>query len=81
MMNTSMHSFPSVVNTTVLSRMSVSYSLTQAIARYSKNNTIFLMLVDRGYFNQFLNAYYVGNLKQYDNLLVVCLDIKSCNML
>ena len=76
-----MHSFPSVVNTTVLSRKSVSYSLTQAIARYSKNNTIFLMLVDSGYFNQFLNAYYVGNLKQYDNLLVVCLDIESCNML
>ena len=81
MMNTSMHSFPSVVNTTVLSRKSVSYSLTESIARYSKNNTIFLMLVDRGYFNQFLNAYYVGNLKQYDNLLVVCLDIESCNML
>ena len=80
-MNTSMHSFPSVTNTAVLSRKSVSYSLTQAIARYSKNNTIFLMLVDRGYFNQFLNAYYVGNLKQYDNLLVVCLDIESCNML
>ena len=80
-MNTSMHSFPSVTNTAVISRKSVSYSLTQAIARYSKNNTIFLMLVDRGYFNQFLNAYYVGNLKQYDNLLVVCLDIKSCNML
>ena len=80
-MNTSMHSFPSVTNTAVISRKSVSYSLTQAIARYSKNNTIFLMLVDSGYFNQFLNAYYVGNLKQYDNLLVVCLDIKSCNML
>ena len=80
-MNTSMHSFPSVTNTAVISRKSVSYSLTQAIARYSKNNTIFLMLVDRGYFNQFLNAYYVGNLKQYDNLLVVCLDIESCNML
>ena len=80
-MNTSMHSFPSVTNTAVLSRKSVSYSLTESIARYSKNNTIFLMLVDRGYFNQFLNAYYVGNLKQYDNLLVVCLDIKSCDML
>ena len=81
MMNTSMHSFPSVVNTTVLSRKSVSYSLTESIARYSKNNTIFLMLVDSGYFNQFLNAYYVGNLKQYDNLLVVCLDTKSCSKL
>ena len=81
MMNTSMHSFPSVVNTTVLSRKSVSYSLTESIARYSKNNTIFLMLVDSGYFNQFLNAYYIGNLKQYDNLFVVCLDIESCNML
>ena len=81
MMNTSMHSFPSVMNTTVLSRKSVSYSFTEAIARYSKNNTIFLMLVDSGYFNQFLNAYYVGNLKQYDNLLVVCLDTKSCSKL
>ena len=81
MMNISMHSFPSVMNTTVLSRKSVSFSFTEAIARYSKNNTIFLMLVDSGYFNQFLNAYYVGNLKQYDNLLVVCLDIKSCSKL
>ena len=81
MMNISMHSFPSVVNTTVLSRKSVSCSLTESIARYSKNNTIFLMLVDSGYFNQFLNAYYIGNLKQYDNLFVVCLDIESCNML
>ena len=76
-----MHSFPSVVNTTVLSRKSVSYSLTESIARYSKNNTIFLMLVDSGYFNQFLNAYYIGNLKQYDNLFVVCLDTKSCSKL
>ena len=79
--NTSIHSFPSMVSSFIHSRKSVSYSLTEAIATYSKNNTIFLMLVDSGYYNQFLNAYYIGNLKQYDNLLVVCLDIISCNKL
>ena len=70
-----------MVSSFIHSRKSVSYSLTEAIATYSKNNTIFLMLVDSGYYNQFLNAYYIGNLKQYDNLLVVCLDIISCNKL
>ena len=56
-------------------------SLVEEIYSHGRNNTIFLMMVDSGYYYQFLNAYYIGNLKMYDNLLVVCLDIKSFNKL
>ena len=62
-------------------RMCRNCSLAEEVYSHAKNGTILLMMVDSGYYYQFLNSYYIGNLRMYDNLLVVCLDIKSFNKL
>lgn len=53
------------------------YSLEGLMKRQVVNNTIFLMMTDYGYLDHFLNAYYAGNLSDYSNLIVTCLDSLS----
>lgn len=41
------------------------------------NNSILLMMVDYGYLNMWNNSYRCGNLSQYSNVVIFCLDSKS----
>ena len=41
------------------------------------NNTILMMIVDYGYLDLWMNSYIAGNLSQYRNLVVFCLDEQS----
>lgn len=65
-------SVPSLVD--LQYRTSVDISFESLLKRHAVNNTIFLMLTDYGYMDNFLNAYYAGNLREYGNLVVACMD-------
>ena len=41
------------------------------------NNTILMMIVDYGYLDLWRNSYNAGNLSQYKNLIVFCLDERA----
>ncbi|KAM7455148.1 putative transferase [Blastocystis sp. subtype 1] len=41
------------------------------------NNTVLMMIVDYGYLDLWRNSYNAGNLSQYKNLIVLCLDEQS----
>lgn len=41
------------------------------------NNTILMMIIDYGYLDLWRNSYIAGNLSQYKNLIVFCLDEQS----
>ena len=41
------------------------------------NNSILLMMVDYGYLNMWNNSYRCGNLSQYSNVVIFCLDSES----
>ena len=41
------------------------------------NNTVLMMIVDYGYLDLWRNSYNAGNLSQYKNLVVFCLDEQS----
>ena len=45
------------------------------------NNTILMMIVDYGYLDLWRNSYIAGNLSQYKNLVVFCLDEQSYNVI
>ena len=45
------------------------------------NNTVFVMIVDFGYLRVFLNSYFTSRLWEYPNLVILCLDQRSFNVL
>ena len=47
------------------------------LAQKAINGTVFLMMTDYGYMDMFVNNYQVGNLSQYKNLVVLCIDKRS----
>ena len=52
-------------------------SLKDYLAQKAVNGTVLLMMTDYGYMNMFVNSYRVGNLSQYQNLVVLCIDEQS----
>ena len=76
-------------STTVLSltyqkddrRVKNKVSLKDFYSQKADNGTILLMMTDYGYLDMFLNSYRVGNLSQYKNLVVLCMDAKSYRVL
>ena len=52
-------------------------SLKDYLAQKAVNGTVLLMMTDYGYMNMFVNSYRVGNLSQYKNLVVLCIDEQS----
>ena len=52
-------------------------SLQDYLSQKAVNGTVLLMMTDYGYMNMFLNSYRVGNLSQYQNLVVLCIDEQS----
>lgn len=67
--------FQSNTNMTNISfRLSPIITLESIISSNNVNNTVLLMMTDYGYLNHFLNVYYAGNLNQYPNLVVACID-------
>ena len=56
-------------------------SLASAIKKYHINNTILLMLTDKGYRDVFWNSYITSKLHQYKNLVVACLDRQVYNVI
>ena len=52
-------------------------SLQDYLAQKAVNGTVLLMMTDYGYMNMFVNSYRVGNLSQYQNLVVLCIDEQS----
>lgn len=55
-------------------------TLFEAIQRYKVNNTILLMLTDKGYISQFYNSYKANHLNKYSNLVVVCINEDAYNV-
>ena len=53
----------------------VSYK--EYLAQKAVNGTVLLMMTDYGYMDMFVNSYRVGNLSQYKNLVVLCIDEQS----
>ena len=47
------------------------------LAQKAVNGTVLLMMTDYGYMDMFVNSYRVGNLSQYKNLVVLCIDEQS----
>ena len=47
------------------------------LSQKAVNGTVLLMMTDYGYMNMFVNSYRVGNLSQYQNLVVLCIDEQS----
>ena len=56
-------------------------SLKDYYSQKAENGTVLLMMTDYGYMNMFLNSYMVGNLSQYKNLVVLCMDEQSYRVL
>ena len=52
-------------------------SLQDYLSQKAVNGTVLLMMTDYGYMNMFVNSYRVGNLSQYQNLVVLCIDEQS----
>lgn len=52
-------------------------SLQNYLSQKAVNGTVLLMMTDYGYMNMFVNSYRVGNLSQYQNLVVLCIDEQS----
>ena len=52
-------------------------SLKDYLSQKAVNGTVLLMMTDYGYMNMFVNSYRVGNLSQYKNLVVLCIDEQS----
>ena len=52
-------------------------SLQDYLSQKAVNGTVLLMMTDYGYMNMFVNSYRVGNLSQYQNLGVLCIDEQS----
>ena len=52
-------------------------SLKDYLSQKAINRTVLLMMTDYGYMNMFVNSYRVGNLSQYKNLVVLCIDEQS----
>ena len=64
-----------------ISSQVIDYDLESFLRIRAVNNTIMLMMTDYGYLNHFLNVYYAGNLSQYPNLVVTCIDPQSYTVL
>ena len=47
------------------------------LAQKAAKGTVLLMMTDYGYMDMFVNSYRVGNLSQYKNLVVLCIDEQS----
>lgn len=52
-------------------------SLQECLSQKAVDGTIMLMMVDYGYLDMFINSYRVGELSQYKNLIVFCLEEQS----
>lgn len=52
-------------------------SIHRLLSRQAKQNTILLTIVDEPYLRIWRNSYYYGNLSQYDNLVVMCLNRRT----
>ena len=52
-------------------------SLQECLSQKAVDGTILLMMVDYGYLDMFINSYRVGELSQYKNLIVFCLEEQS----
>lgn len=64
-----------------ISSQVIDYDLESFLHIRAVNGTIMLMMTDYGYLNHFLNVYYAGNLSQYPNLIVTCIDPQSYTVL
>ena len=53
----------------------------QFVKSKAVNNTVFVMIVDFGYLRVFLNSYFTSRLWEYPNLVILCLDQRSFNVL
>ena len=58
-----------------------SMSFIQFVKSKAVNNTVFVMIVDFGYLRVFLNSYFTSRLWEYPNLVILCLDQRSFNVL
>lgn len=58
-----------------------SLSFIQFVKSKAVNNTVFVMIVDFGYLRVFLNSYFTSRLWEYPNLVILCLDQRSFNVL
>ena len=58
-----------------------SMSFIQFVKNKTLNNTVFVMIVDFGYLRVFLNSYFTSRLWEYPNLVILCLDQRSFNVL
>ena len=58
-----------------------SVSFIQFVKSKTINNTVFVMIVDFGYLRVFLNSYFTSRLWEYPNLVILCLDQRSFNVL
>ena len=58
-----------------------SMSFIQFVKSKAINNTVFVMIVDFGYLRVFLNSYFTSRLWEYPNLVILCLDQRSFNVL
>lgn len=56
-------------------------SLKDYLSQKAVNGTVLLMMTDYGYMNMFVNSYRVGNLSQYKNLVVLCMDEQSYHVI
>ena len=55
-------------------------SFSEYVSQRAVNNTVLLNLLDYGYINLWFNSYVYSNLSSYDNLVVVCMDKGSFNV-